>query len=58
MNKKEAKSQGVIIQSRPSEERYKTPQYEYARKEVASWPEWKREVSMCGLVIEYRGNKK
>lgn len=40
------------------EERGKTPQYEYARKEVDSWPAWKREISMSGLAINYRQEKK
>ena len=57
MNKKEVKNQPVV-QNRSSAERTTTPQYEYARKEIASWPEWKREISMSGLVIQYQCTKK
>lgn len=36
----------------------KTPQYEYACKQVQSWPEWKKEISMSGLSLSYNTQKK
>lgn len=55
-SKKNGKTQ-AFVKGHSNEGKIITPQYEYARKEVDSWPAWKKEISMSGLAINYNQKK-